>query len=269
MIRITIENPSDHDYDELQAVIHYLQKVADLGKTSTAPILRAAPEAPSPTMPVDMVAQQAAAAELDKMLASTQPAKIAHTNVSEPAFERDFPAPKVPTGAELDKVLATGVEVDVNGLPWDARIHAGNRAKIADGSWRRRRGVDAELVTTVEAELRALMAAPGAEQLGEPVRAMTAKEASEYVSFPPAAPAPAPAAPEAPPAPPAPPAPTGPAPLDVFKRLTELRDGLGFSDEQLSAALSAVGFKAVNDVFKRPDLAGAFLDVINGLAGAE
>lgn len=51
-------------------------------------------------------------------------------------------------------------ERDANGLPWDHRIHSSSKARVADGSWRKMRGVDPALVATVEAELRALMAAP-------------------------------------------------------------------------------------------------------------
>lgn len=45
--------------------------------------------------------------------------------------------------------------VDASGLPWDARIHSESKATVADGTWRKRRGVDPELVKQVEAELRA------------------------------------------------------------------------------------------------------------------
>jgi len=51
-------------------------------------------------------------------------------------------------------------KLDSNGLPWDARIHSSSKAKIKDGSWKKRKGVDASTVATVEAELRALMAIP-------------------------------------------------------------------------------------------------------------
>lgn len=53
-------------------------------------------------------------------------------------------------------------ELDTKGLPWDGRIHASSKAKVADGSWRQKRGVDPDLVKSVEAELRQTMAAPAA-----------------------------------------------------------------------------------------------------------
>jgi hypothetical protein len=49
---------------------------------------------------------------------------------------------------------------DVNGLPWDERIHAKTKGTTGDGAWRRRRGVDDATVQTVEAELRARAPAP-------------------------------------------------------------------------------------------------------------
>lgn len=62
-------------------------------------------------------------------------------------------------GTSADAAMMTqGVQqLDKNNLPWDARIHAASKAVNADGTWRQRRGVDRELVATVEAELRQVM----------------------------------------------------------------------------------------------------------------
>lgn len=57
---------------------------------------------------------------------------------------------------------APGVELDVDRLPWDGRIHASSKAKNADGRWRGRRGVDEAVIASVTAELHAAMGAPGA-----------------------------------------------------------------------------------------------------------
>lgn len=45
-------------------------------------------------------------------------------------------------------------DVDADGLPWDERIHSGNHGLNKDGTWRKRKGVDAAIVQTVTAELR-------------------------------------------------------------------------------------------------------------------
>ena len=61
------------------------------------------------------------------------------------AAARDTPPPPANTGNSM---------VDVKGLPWDSRIHAGSKEKNGDGSWRKKRGVDDTLVAEVEAQLR-------------------------------------------------------------------------------------------------------------------
>lgn len=48
--------------------------------------------------------------------------------------------------------------VDSKGTPWDARIHSESRATVADGSWRKRRGVDDAVFAGVMAELAAAQA---------------------------------------------------------------------------------------------------------------
>lgn len=80
------------------------------------------------------------------------------------------PAPPAPTSANAAAIAAPqtgnlvgGVDLDKNGLPWDGRIHAESKAKIADGTWRKKRNLDPTILATVEAELRAVMgAAPAA-----------------------------------------------------------------------------------------------------------
>lgn len=69
------------------------------------------------------------------------------------------PAPPAPSAPAAPASPAGVVDLDKNGLPWDERIHAGTKAKNADGSWRQRRGLNDEaLVKRVEAELRQLVA---------------------------------------------------------------------------------------------------------------
>lgn len=104
------------------------------------------------------------------------------------------PVPPAPNAANVAQAAALppaspapGVEVDSKGLPWDARIHAESKNKIADGTWRKKRNLDPNVLATVEAELRQLMAAPGA--------------AASPVAPAPAAPSAVPTAPAAPSAP--------------------------------------------------------------------
>lgn len=60
---------------------------------------------------------------------------------------------------------------DKNGLPWDERIHAGTKALNADGTWKKRRGVDDATVAAVTAELTG--AAPTPAPQPEPTPAPT------------------------------------------------------------------------------------------------
>ena len=61
--------------------------------------------------------------------------------------------PAVEDDGEEAGVASTSA-TDIHGLPWDERIHAGNKTTNKDGSWRRRKGVAEALVLAVEAELR-------------------------------------------------------------------------------------------------------------------
>ena len=48
-------------------------------------------------------------------------------------------------------------QLDSASLPYDVRIHAASRAKTQEGKWKKKRGVTAELVKTVEDELMKVM----------------------------------------------------------------------------------------------------------------
>jgi hypothetical protein len=87
--------------------------------------------------------------------------------------------------------------VDSTGLPWDKRIHAEGKAKIANGTWRKKRNVDPALVATVEAELRGVMSAPAAPVTPGPVPLPpgVSNTGAVVTALPAAPPAPAPAAP--------------------------------------------------------------------------
>lgn len=69
------------------------------------------------------------------------------TGVTTPA-----PVPQ-PEPQDEEPTNATPPATDKNGLPWDERIHAGTKALNADGTWKKRRGVDDATVAAVTAEL--------------------------------------------------------------------------------------------------------------------
>lgn len=67
-----------------------------------------------------------------------------------------MPTATTPTADENDDGAPAddAPDVDADGLPWDERIHSGNHGLNKDGTWRKRKGVDAAIVQTVTAELR-------------------------------------------------------------------------------------------------------------------
>lgn len=170
---------------------------------------------------------------------STAAAPVPPAPAPTPAAEATAPAaPAAPTSL-------AGIVVDVDGLPWDARIHAGGRAQNADGRWRQKRGLnDAALKARVEAELRQAMGAPAV--------------ASVPVPPPPAAvaTAPTPAAPVASPTE-VPTAPSDPA-AETFPAFMARVGGAmvagAITQGKMTAVLSSVGLTSVAQLALRPDL---------------
>lgn len=105
------------------------------------------------------------------------------------------PAPNsgAQTAGAATPASAAGVELDAEGLPWDASIHASTRAKLANGNWKVKRGTGEAYLNERKAVLRAAVAAGG--NAGAPA-----------TPAPNASPVPAPGA--GAPVPPPPPAPT-------------------------------------------------------------
>ena len=83
----------------------------------------------------------------DENAADLQPLDAADDNTDKAAAQAAFTPSATP-------------DRDGEGLPWDRRIHSSSKAINADGRWRIARNVDPELIDSVKAELRALVAAP-------------------------------------------------------------------------------------------------------------
>lgn len=149
-------------------------------------------------------------------------------------------APEAPAAPSTSAPSAEGL--DSTGLPWDKRIHSSSKAKNADGSWRKLRGLnDAALVSRVEAELRS--------------QGVQALAAGGYVAPPPQMPAGGvvPTPPQVPPppgtdAPAAPPAPSGPdvtTPEGLMEWVTpRMMDGR-LTFDTVAAALQANGVESL------------------------
>lgn len=72
-------------------------------------------------------------------------------------------APSNPAAAGTSTLPTPGAplpQVDSDGLPWDARIHASTKGTTADGKWRRKAKVDDAVFSAVVAELKAALSAP-------------------------------------------------------------------------------------------------------------
>ena len=155
-------------------------------------------------------------------LAVSTPAIAAASTVAPPPPANIAPTTTTPgVASSAAGASSAGVELDKHGLPWDGRIHAESKGKLADGSWRKKRQVDPALVAQVEAELRQVMGAAPAVPLA-PAAAIPAQPAANVTTptlgvassaavapVPPIAPQPP--APSVPPAPVAGAAPTMPA----------------------------------------------------------
>lgn len=75
--------------------------------------------------------------------AAIAPAQVAAAQQAAPAQVAAAPAATTEQAATLD----------AKNFPWDERIHSSNKQFNKDGTWRKRKGVDASLVTRVEGEL--------------------------------------------------------------------------------------------------------------------
>jgi len=187
--------------------------------------------------------------------------------------------PPPPVAPAPDAQNIDSGDLDVNGLPWDARIHASTKGKNQDGSWKALRGVNKDIVPGIEAELRAALGNAASSETPPPPPVVanastTAPAGAGDVPPPPPPPVQAPGADAPPPPPPvvdaAPEAPAGPTAATVFKLITELKKNNRLPQEQQDMALEMVGLKGLpefmNLVKTKPELAQELLDAVNTVA---
>lgn len=98
--------------------------------------------------------------------------------------------PPVPPNANAAGIAAppqaNRADLDSEGLPWDKRIHASTKTKIASGAWKLARGVEPTVVEAVKAELRGLMGVPVKGELMEFDNATLQKLRDSQIPTPPA-----------------------------------------------------------------------------------
>lgn len=96
-------------------------------------------------------------------LAGSTPVIAGGSTVAPPPPANTAPITTTPgVASSAAGASSAGVELDSKGLPWDGRIHAESKGKIADGTWRKKRNLDPALLAQVEGELRQVMGATGA-----------------------------------------------------------------------------------------------------------
>lgn len=172
--------------------------------------------------------------------------RLEDSPVDEPTTTPPPPAANTPSEkAEPTAPPASeGVELDSQGLPWDARIHSSGRTKYKTGNvgaWVTKRGVSAAEIEKVEAELRAIMDAPAGATVDEPEE-----------TPPPPPPSTAPEAGDSVPPPPPTSEPLS-APED-FMSLVRAVTAEGFTNEELQDGASAIGLPSFHALAQRPDL---------------
>lgn len=111
----------------------------------------------SPDAPPLPEGASAAPISADAVMSTTVPEVTPVTTSPNPIVN----IPPVPQSANVAATAVpqqtSPVELDSEGLPWDKRIHASTKTKIASGVWKLARGVEPNIVEAVKAELRALM----------------------------------------------------------------------------------------------------------------
>lgn len=121
---------------------------------------------------------------------STAPESTDSTPAAEPSTAPvDAAANTAPPATPASPASPAGaaVEFDVNGLPWDHRIHSGARSKNADNSWKRLRNTKATgrsneewtaYIAEVEAELRSIPKPASAPTASAPAPTLAARPAT-------------------------------------------------------------------------------------------
>jgi len=126
------------------------------------------------------------------------------------------------------------VPLDSEGLPWDARIHASTKTKIANGSWKLIRGCDPAKIAEVKAELQALMNVP-VTQVHTPVVAspITTDQRLDFIGF--------------------------------IEKITELIKGKRITEAEILKCCTDSGVAAPNMLAARPDLVPQVMSKIEAL----
>lgn len=181
-------------------------------------------------------------------VAPVQPAPPAQ---SEPAAPGPVATPE-PPAAEAPQ---TGSETDRDGLPWDERIHASSRAKVKDGTWRKRKGVNDDYYAQVVAELKG---APQQQPAAPVTPSITPEPSAGSVFHSPQ--------PEQPAAPVPPPGASAPEAPKTFPEFAQKTHQAGFGHEAIQAACAKHGVPSMPLLSTQPDKIPLVWAELNGVA---
>lgn len=131
----------------------------------------------------------------------------------------------------------TTAELDADGLPWDHRIHASTKTKVKDGTWKKKRGVDADTVASVTAELKQVMEAPTPEATPSPLDDLVTQAESETITF-----------------------------KDLLMRVSELRNSGKMSDDDFHKLPEQLGVPSFPSLNVRTDLLPKAMELVNSYA---
>ena len=273
----------DADAAKLNAIFGQGAAGATLTDVGLAPAV-AFGSAPAPlAQPATVAPSIAVAAPSLTAPAAPTPTSTATANVPVPPAPNTAPAAPAPTAHAAHSTPASGVEVDKHGLPWDGRIHAESKGKIADGTWRKKRQIDPALVVQVEAELRQVMGAAPAPLAQGVAPVPTPVSVAASTTVPPAPtgavpqpvappPAPAPVAGAAPSMPAAPSAAPGEVPADARQQFVGLVGRASaaiqagkVSQAEVTQICAAAGVPALPLLANRLDLVAHVAAQVDGL----
>ena len=127
--------------------------------------LGAVPQSVAPVQPAPFIAAVAPVPTAPVELPASSPLPTAAFAPPVPTVPSAAPTVAPPTAPPA---ASGSVERDSKGMPYDGRIHSASKNKVADGSWRYKRGVDEAVVIAVEAELRTAASAAPVGGVGTP-----------------------------------------------------------------------------------------------------
>lgn len=176
---------------------------------------------------------------VDQHAPKTDLEALVSTDVTESANTDAASAPPPPP---TQLATVTTPELDSNGIPWDARIHASTKTKTVKGEWKRRKGVDDTTFSGIVAELK------GSDDIGEgEFKLSESGEAVAATTF-------------APPPPPPDNTPTGT--IKTFADLMVATNAAGLTPTTVQQAVESVGLLNIPALAAKPELVPAVAAVL-------